>query len=135
MQSSDPQLPLAPPPFRLTSSNVAEMRQGGGWLSLFGVPFLLAGVLLLVKVVPVLPRAVASKTWVVLVFASLSVIFIGLGGVLLFGRRWVRLDISTGSLLRSTGLLIPMRSEHRHLSEFEAVVIAFEGGDSDRSDH
>jgi hypothetical protein len=64
----------------------------------------------------------------------MSLLFLGLGGVLLFGRRWVRLDSGSGSAVRSTGLLFPMRSERRRLSEFNAVVMGFEAGDGDTMD-
>ena len=126
-------LPLAPPPLRLTSANTVELREGGGWMSLFGVPFLLAGGFLGAHVVAVLPKGVPSKGWIVL-FALISVVFLVVGALLAFGRRWVTLDIGTGSLLRAIGLLTPMRSECRHLSEFNAVVISFEAGNSDTSD-
>jgi hypothetical protein len=56
------------------------------------------------------------------------------GGGLMLGRKWLTLDFGSGSLVRSRGLLIPMQSEERHFSEFSAVVIAFQAGDSDSAD-
>jgi hypothetical protein len=126
---------LVPPPFRLTSPYTAQLREGGGWMSLFGIPFLLAGIFLGANVVPALYKGLAGIARVQLVFSLMSLAFLVVGGVLVFGRRWVTLDRSNGSLLRATGLLIPMRTEHRHLSDFHAVVIAFDQGNSDTSDH
>jgi hypothetical protein len=140
MRSSDGQDARGVPrPFRLTSARTAELREGGGWISLFGLPFFVAGIFLTRNVLRVVFRMVSrdgvpSHGWVFLLFVLMSLVFLGLGGVLLFGRRWVRLDSGSGSAVRSTGLLFPMRSERRRLSEFNAVVMAFEAGDSDTMD-
>src|SRR5260370_36010021 len=127
---------LAPPPFWLTSSSTVELREGGGWISLFGLPFFLAGTFLARSVLRVVPveGALSRGGRTLLLFALMSLVFLTLGSVVLFGRRWLTLDIASGSLVRSSGLLIPMWSERRRLSEFNSVVIGFELGDSDSPD-
>jgi len=59
---------------------------------------------------------------------------VAVGGTLVFGRRWTTFDLSRGAVIRRRGWLVPMQVEQRNLSEFNAVVIAFESGDSDSSD-
>jgi hypothetical protein len=54
-----------------------------------------------------------------------------MGSVMLFGRRWLTLDLSSGSVMRQQGLLIPMLNEVRTLGEFTAVALAFDPGDSE----
>jgi hypothetical protein len=61
----------------------------------------------------------------------MALVFLGLGSVMLFGRRWLTLDLGRGSVIRRQGLLIPMRTEVRRLSEFTAVAVGFDPGDSD----
>lgn len=104
-------------------------------MSLFGVPFLLAGVYVALAAMGLVQIEPApTQGWVLLVFALMSLVFLGAGGILLFGRRWVMLNVGSGSLVRSTGLLVPAERVPAP-GGFNAVVIALEPGDSDSSDH
>jgi hypothetical protein len=110
------------------------LREGGGGMAVFGLPFFLAGVLIALAVLRLVhikidpePRSI----WAFLVFAAMSVVFTGVGAVMMFGRRWLTLDVSRGTLVRSYGLLVPLRTQERLLSEFNAVVLAYAAGDSD----
>ena len=124
----------APPvPFRRTSPSTLELRERGPWIAvLFGMPLFLAGVYLALSLTRVLPEDIAPRPdWNVLVIALVSLSFLAMGGVMLFGRRWLTLDRSSGSVLRQQGLLVPMLNEVRSLGEFTAVVLAFDPGNSD----
>jgi hypothetical protein len=99
---------------------------------LLGLPFFLVGLYLALGsagVVP--PEDTPDGAWPPVVAGFVGLAFLGLGSVLVFGRRWVHFDPARGIVTRSRGLLIPMHREERHLGEFAAVVIAFEPGDSD----
>jgi hypothetical protein len=103
-------------------------------MAVFGLPFFLAGVLIALAILRLVhikidpePRSI----WVFLAFSAMSATFIGVGGVMMFGRRWLTLDVSRGTLVRSYGLLVPLRTQERLLSEFNAVVLAYDAGDSD----
>jgi hypothetical protein len=89
------------------------MQKGGGWLSLFGLPSGIA-------------RIEKASEWKRLALGLMSPVSIGVGSALLFGRRWLKLDMSSGSLIRRYGLLIPMLDRERSVGDFTAVVIAFE---------
>src|SRR5689334_19543962 len=67
----------APRPFRLTPSRTVELREGGGWISLFGLPLFLAGIFLTRNVLRVVFRMVAgdgvpSHGWGFLLFVLMS---------------------------------------------------------------
>lgn len=123
-----------PAPFRQTSPSTLELREGGGGMALFGLPFLLAGVLItlgVLRLVHIRFDPEPRSTWTFLAFAAMGVAFSGVGAVMIFGRRWLTLDESRGTLMRSYGLLVPLRTQERLLSEFNAVVLAYAAGDSD----
>lgn len=110
-----------------------ELPERSGCLAaLFGVPFFLAGFFLFLSVIGVLPRQAENESkWTSLVLGLMSLVFLGLSSVMLFARRNLTLDLRRRSLIRQQGLLIPMHSETRQLSEFSAVVLAYDPGDSD----
>src|SRR5262249_33276811 len=109
---------LAPPPFRRTSATAVELREGGGCMSLFGGPFFLAGVFRAFPIEGIVPMGnfppqIGARPLMVL----MSLAFLVVGGVLVFGRRWLTLDTGAGRLTRRAGLLVPMQTgEHRPLS-------------------
>lgn len=88
-------------------------------------PFFLAAVFLALGAAGVVPIENGSEGKR-LVLGLMSLVFLGLGSALVFGRRWLTLDTGTGSLIRRYGLFIPMKNRERSLGNFSAVVIAFE---------
>jgi hypothetical protein len=120
---------LPPPPFRQTSPQTLELREGGGWLALFGLPFFVGGVVMTLKLLGFLhlevdpePRGKLAFLWLVAVGLA------GVGAVMMFGRRWLIIDVSRGLLIRSYSLLVPLKTQERPLSEFNAVVMAYDMG-------
>jgi hypothetical protein len=104
-------------------------------MALFGLPFFLAGVFLALTGSGLVPmQSAPDAKWTPVLLGLMSLVFLCVGGGLMLGRKWLTLDFGSGSLVRSRGLLIPMQSEERHFSEFSAVVIAFQAGDSDSAD-
>ena len=96
------------------------------------MPFFLAGVFLFLSVTGVLSREPEHESnWTPLLLGLMSLVFLGFGSVMLFGRRRLTLDLGKGLLIRQQGLLFPMHSQKRNLSEFSAVVIAYDAGDSE----
>jgi hypothetical protein len=130
---ADMPLPPAPLPFRWKSPDTLELRERSGcFVALFGAPFFLAGVFLFLSVIGVLPRQAEHESkWTPLLLGFMSLVFLGFGSVMLFGRRSLTLDLGRRSLIRQQGLLIPMHSETRLLSDFSAVALAYDPGDSE----
>lgn len=113
-----------------------EIRAGGGCVAVFGVPFLLAGLLVVLvglRVVPV-QNAAEVPAWSYPLLVLFGLAFVAVGGGLVFGRRWILLDVGRGRITERWGLLVPLRSAVRALHEFDAVALRVQEGDSDSAD-
>ena len=124
------------PRFEQVAPDRLQIREGGGCLSLFGVPFFAAGVFLLLTAAGLIPVKGAEKleAWGLPVIALMGVAFTAVGGGLVFGRSWTTLDVTQRAVLKSSGLLVPMKETSRPLDDFTAVTIGFIEGDSDSAD-
>jgi len=137
MRASDDKQPLPDPPapLRRTSPFTLELKEGGGCMAAFGLPFFLAGVFLALTATGIVPMKNApDQNWTPVLTGFMSLVFLGAGGALVFGRQWITLDASRGSVVLRRGLLIPIQTKERRLTEFNAVVIGFTAGDSDSPD-
>jgi hypothetical protein len=125
--------PNEPPrPLRQTAPDTLELRQGGGCMAAFGLPFFLAGLGLALGLADVIhignrPSGIASLA----ALGVMSLAFLLVGGTLTFGRQWQTFDRSRGVLIRQLGLLVPMHRTERLLTDFQDVVIDFVRGDSE----
>jgi hypothetical protein len=129
-------LQTPPRPFRQPAPDRVEIREGGGCLSIFGLPFLAAGVftaLIGLQIIPVSNKdEVPAWAWQLIFLMGLA--FIAVGSSLVFGRRWTTLDKARGTIVKQTGLLVPLRKEQFALVDHDGVRLRFEEGDSDTSD-
>ena len=105
-------------------------------MSLFGLPFLGAGIFMLLIGLRVVPMQNAHSvpwwTWIVVLF--MGVAFTCVGGALVFGRRWLRLDARRGRIEKQWGLLKAMKSEELDLRDFREVCLRHQAGDSDTAE-
>ena len=125
---------VPPAPFLRTSSGVVALRRGGGMIALFGSPFV-AGVCMLLGATGIVPGYTESGEHAApVILGPMGFVFLAVGGVMAFGRQWLILDLGRGSLLRQTGLLVPLWTNERPLSEFNAVVLAHDPGGSDSAE-
>jgi hypothetical protein len=123
--------------YRQIAPDVLEVREGGGCLSLFGVPFLVAGLFVALIGLRVLPvhNAADVPTWAWPLLVLVGLVFVTVGGGLVFGRQWIRLDAGQGRATKQWGLVVPLRHKEEHLlSNFESVAVRFQSGDSDSAD-
>src|ERR1700730_17092937 len=118
----------APPTFRQTASTWVELREGGGCISLFGLPFCIAGVVMTLGGFGVLPMRNGSEApwWGGPVLAVMGLVFLAVGGALGCGRRWTIFDAGEKRVIRQwvvviPTLVLPIRRTERSLSEFDAV--------------
>ena len=65
------------------------------------------------------------------ILAPMSLVFLAIGGVMVFGRQWLILDLGRGSVLRQVGLLFPLWTSERPFSEFNAVAMTYYPGGSE----
>lgn len=128
---------LEPPePFSCPSADRLIIREGGGCLSIFGLPFFAAGVfttLIGLQIVPVVNRDEVPP-WAWPLIALMGLAFVAVGGALVFGRRWITLDRSEAKAVKQAGLILPMRREEFPLGAYDQVRVRFQAGDSDSAD-
>jgi hypothetical protein len=119
--------------FHYAAPDRLQFREGGGCLSLFGTPFFLAGLFMLLStagVVPINGGGPAARP----LLGLMGLVFTAVGSALVFGRAWTILDVTERTAIKSWGLLVPFREHPRRLDEFTSVTIGFEPGDSDSSE-
>jgi len=113
-----------------------RLKEGGGCLSLFGLPFFFAGIFVALIGLGVIPVENASELtyWLRFIILIMGLIFTCVGGILVFGRRWIIIDISKGVILKQWGLVVPMKQKEINLYMYDAVLIKLKTGDSDSAD-
>lgn len=119
------------------SDTQIEIVEGGGCLSIFGLPFFGAGLFMLLVAAGLMPlqNSSAMGVWGRPILATMGLIFTAVGGWLVFGRTRIRIDTAAGTLLRNRNLLfISIQSQSFNLKTFQAVELGFEAGDSDSAD-
>ena len=104
---------------------------------MFGLPFLVAGIFVTLigsRIIPVdNPQDVPDWGWPLIILMGL--VFAGVGIGLVFGRSWTVIDKSLGKISKRWGLLVPFKSRDHYLHVFNAVLLRFDAGDSETSDH
>jgi hypothetical protein len=122
--------------FHYTAPERLQFREGGGVLAVFGVPFFLAGVFLLLTAGGVLRMNADDDLggWARPLLGLMGVVFTSVGGSLVFGRHWTTLDVAERAASTSWGLLLPFKEHARPLHEFTSVRIGYEAGDSDSAE-
>jgi len=122
------------PPFYYRDAGTLELRSGGGCLSVFGIPFLLAGLFVMqipLGIIPVKgPSGLLFSIFIVL-FGS---VFAAVGAGLVFGRSGIILDRGRGRVVQWWGLLVPMKRVEHMLDLIRQVEMDFSRGDSDSAD-
>ena len=127
---------MTAPAIRELEAGLLEIREGGGWASLLGLPFFLGGVFLLLVAVGVIPVENADElaSWTAWLLGFMGLAFVAVGGRLALERTWTRLDLSRGRVVRLRGLLVPMTREEHRVEEYDAVLLSLEKGDSESAD-
>lgn len=122
--------------FKQVSESRLEIREGGGCLTLFGLPFLAAGIFLVLAGIAVIPLGNDPSLgwWVRPLLFLMGLAFAGVGGWLVFGRTQTVIDSAAGTLSHRRMVLLQMKSEEIPLKNFRAVELGFTSGDSDSPD-
>jgi hypothetical protein len=127
---------MAPRSFNRIAPGRIEVREGGGGLSVFGLPFLIVGIAAGLVGLGVLPmheyRIAVGTSAAALMLIGLT--FTLVGGALVLGRSWTTLSSADRSIVKQIGLLVPMRTTAYRADEYAAVLLEFVRGDSDTSD-
>jgi hypothetical protein len=118
-------------PFYYKDAGTLEFRSGGGCLSIFGLPFLLAGLFvmqILLGIIPMEGSPGPLPSVFVILFGS---VFAAVGAGLVFGRSGIILDRGRGRVVQWWGLLVPMKRSEHMLDAIRHVEMNFNSGDSD----
>lgn len=122
--------------FQQTPRNRLERKEGGGCIGCFGVPFFLAGLFVFLISVNIIPVSNADDIpwwgWILMLFMGLA--FTGVGGALVFGRRWISIDRMQRRIWIAWGLLKPMKGSVYSLDKYSDVTLRYIAGDSDSPD-
>lgn len=121
--------------FETKDPDVIEIKKGGGCLALFGLPFLLAGLLVMQAPFGLIPmdwEGGPPPWYFALPFGA---VFAMVGGALVFGRSGIRIDKRLNTARRWWSFLgVIVKSMETPLGMFEAVSLSRENrGDSDSS--
>ena len=122
-------------PFFYRDAGTLEFRSGGGCLTLFGLPFLLAGLFVMqfpLGLIPLEERPEGPLVSALVIL--LGSVFALVGAILVFGRAGLVLDRGRGWITQWYGLLVPMKRVEYLLDSIRQVEMDFSRGDSDSAD-
>ena len=101
--------------------DVMEMKKGGGCLILFGLPFLLAGLFVMIASLGVLP--IKGDKPPLFFGIPFGAIFAAVGGAFVFGRGGVTIDTANKAVTSWWGALGLRKKTERPLDDFNRVTI------------
>ena len=119
---------------REVSAGRLEIREGGGCLTLFGLPFFATGIFMLLASVGVVTMRSDGEPVTQAVMVLLGVLFTLVGSVLAFGRSITALDVGQQVITKQWCILLPVRTWTYQLGDYTTVTLAFVPGDSDSAD-
>jgi hypothetical protein len=117
-----------------TAPGRLEIREGGGCLTLFGLPFLVTGIFMLLASVGVVTMRSDGEPVTQAAMVLLGVLFTLVGGVLAFGRAVTAIDVGQHVVTKQWRILVPVRTWSYQLGDYTTVTMAFVRGDSDSAD-
>ena len=122
--------------FRQIAPGRLEVRQGGGCMAVFGLPFLGAGLFVMLIGAGVVPlQNYQNIPWfMVPALLFMGLVFTLVGGGLVFGRSWTTLSSADRTVVMQMGLLAPMSTKTHRVDAYNGVILEFIRGDSDSSD-
>lgn len=104
--------------------DVLTKRRGGGGVSLFGLPFLIAGIGVIGFAFAAPSSGGKPPPWFVIIpFGS---IFVAVGGAITFGRAGVVIDKASHTITTWWGLLVPMHKKTHPLAAYDRVTVSRE---------
>ncbi len=127
---------MRPRSFRQVTPGRIEVREGGGCMAAFGLPFLGAGLFMLLASTGVvrLQGGETAQWFLMPVLLFMGLAFTLVGGALVFGRSWTTLSSGDRTVVMQMGLLAPMSTKTYRVDDYNAVMVDFVRGDSDSSD-
>jgi hypothetical protein len=127
---------LAGETFNQTAPDKVELYKGGGCISIFGLPFLVAGLFILLIGFRIIPISNAAELpwWGWIMLSGMGLIFTAVGTGLVFGRSWITIDTTQRKIWTAWGLLSPMRGKVYDLDSYSLISLQRVAGDSDSAE-
>src|SRR5262245_2304621 len=123
-------------PFKLVTPDRLQIREGGGCMAAFGLPFFVVGVFLFLNLAGLVPISNADEMptlpWPLLILMAIA--FTTVGGGLVFGRSWTTIDRAQREVIKQFSLIVPLHERSTPLDGYTAIRLGFVEGDSDTSD-
>ncbi len=114
--------------------DILAMKRGGIYLSLFGLPFLLAGIFVLQIPFDIVPVHLEERPIILALMLPLGFVFAIAGAALVFGRSGVTINRRDRTLVRWWGFLVPMKRTEYSIDIFEHVLLDIHAGDRHSGD-
>ena len=111
-----------------------QIREGGGCLTLFGLPFLATGIFMLLASFGIVTMRSDGEPVTQAAMLGLGALFTVVGGVLTFGRSITSIDVGQHLITKQWRILLPVRTWTYQLGDYTTVTLAFVRGDSDSAD-
>jgi len=108
-----------------------EIREGGGCLALFGLPFFATGIFMILASFGVVTMRSDAEAVTQATAFGLGVVFTLVGGILTFGRSVTAIDLGQQVVTKQWRILLPIRTWTYQLGAYTSVTLAFVRGDSD----
>ena len=99
-----------------------ERKSGGGCLTVFGLPFLAAGLFMLLIALGVSGVPMDGDLPPV-VLALMGIVFTGVGTALMFGRAGITIDRTAMKVTKWWGLLVPFGKREYDLASFDRITV------------
>ena len=115
------------PVLRQVGTGRLVVRDGGGCIAVFGLPFLLAGIAVTLISIGLLPmRTAGDMPWFGRPLMMLmGVVFTLVGGALTLGRSWTTFSAVDRTVMTQIGLLVPMHTTTYRIDDYTAVQLGF----------
>jgi len=111
-----------------------EIREGGGCLALFGLPFFLTGIFMILTSFGIVTMRSDGEAVTRAAAFGLGVVFTFVGALLVFGRGITSIDVGQHVVTKQWRVLLPVRRWTYQLGDYSTVTLAFVRGDSDSAD-
>jgi hypothetical protein len=119
---------------REVSPGRLEIREGGGCLTLFGLPFLATGIFMMLASFGVVTMRSDGEPVTEATLLGLGALFTLVGALLSFGRGITAIDVGQHVITKQWRVLLPVRTWTYQLGDYSTVTLAFVRGDSDSAD-
>jgi hypothetical protein len=111
-----------------------EIREGGGCLTLFGLPFFATGIFATLSSFGVVTMRSDGQPATQAATVVIAGLFTVVGAVLSFGRSVTAVDVGQQIITKQWRIVLPVRAWTYQLGQYTAVTLSFVRGDSDSAD-